>query len=144
VKFKICQFGNCLLAFYSRNFAKVGQSKAQVERKDRSMIDWRKVKELHNEIGHDDFGEVVDLFLTEVEEMIDALKNSSSNTNPEEAAHFLKGCALNLGFRKFSDLCQTAEVSAGKGESIDLEEIFACYDVTKSEFLAGLKIHLGG
>ena len=35
------------------------------------MIDWSKVKKLRNEIDVDDFDEVVELFLSEVEDRID-------------------------------------------------------------------------
>ena len=33
------------------------------------MIDWKRVRELRDEIGEEDFSEVVDLFLEEVEEV---------------------------------------------------------------------------
>lgn len=39
------------------------------------MIDWARIIELHDEIGADDFNEVVELFLSEVEERIDAAQN---------------------------------------------------------------------
>ncbi len=62
------------------------------------MIRWERVNELRDEVGADDFKEVVDLFLEEVEEVIERLRDSPDPTRFEEDFHFLKGSALNLGF----------------------------------------------
>ena len=68
------------------------------------MIDWERVADLRSEVGEDDFFEVVDMFLEEVEEVIDRLTSSPEPARFEDDLHFLKGSALNLGFRHFSAL----------------------------------------
>jgi HPt (histidine-containing phosphotransfer) domain-containing protein len=103
------------------------------------MIDWDRVTELRNEIGVEDFAEVVDLFLEEADEVAE---NISANLTPdavESALHFLKGSALNLGFRDLAQLCQIGEKSAAGGDTagIDLGKVVAVYERSKSAFAAG-------
>ena len=74
------------------------------------MINWRRIDELLNEFGSEDFAEVATLFLAEVDDGICQLDTLISC--PEalcEQLHFLKGAALNLGFDALSDLCQRDE-----------------------------------
>ncbi|MEP2716420.1 Hpt domain-containing protein [Pseudophaeobacter sp.] len=103
------------------------------------MIDWPRVKELRDEIGPDDFGEVVELFLEEVEEIITKLRGDD-RSQLEQDLHFLKGCALNLGFGGFSNLCLLGERKAaeGQGNTVDLPEILDSFEASKQEFLARL------
>lgn len=104
------------------------------------MIDWDQVKSLRDEIGHDDFGEVVELFLEEVEEVIERLKTDQSTDNLENDMHFLKGSAMNLGFESFSQLCQKGEIMSAKGQAdeLDVDAVLACYDSSKTKFLTEL------
>lgn len=104
------------------------------------MIDWERVDELREEIGAEDFGEVVELFLDEVEEVISRLKAGPDMANLEADLHFLKGGALNLGFRQFSQLCQAGEAAAaaGKAESVDLSAILSSFDESKNVFAQNL------
>ncbi len=105
------------------------------------MIDWTRVEELNSEIGAEDFAEVVELFLEEVEEVIERLKSISDISHLEEDLHFLKGSALNLGFRAFSTFCQAGETAAanGQADTVNLVEILECYDASKSEFTSRLE-----
>ncbi len=108
------------------------------------MILWSRVNELREEVGSDDFQEVIDLFIDEVEEVIDRLRADTDRSQLEQDLHFLKGSALNLGFATFSDLCQTGERQSaeGKADSVDLAAIIDGYDQSKAAFLAGLRDHL--
>lgn len=103
------------------------------------MIDWPRVKELKDEIGAEDFDEVVELFLEEVEEVIGKLR-SGDRSQLEQDLHFLKGSALNLGFAEFSDLCLIGErqSAAGDAQSVDLAEILTKFEVSKQNFLSEL------
>ncbi len=105
------------------------------------MIDWDKVDELRNDIGEDDFGEVVDLFLEEVEEAMEELRAGLPGDKIECCLHFLKGSALNLGFSSFSELCAKGESAAAGGDhaSIDLCEIVQTYEASKVAFLKTLE-----
>jgi histidine phosphotransfer protein HptB len=104
------------------------------------VIQWARVNELRDEIGADDFGEVVDLFLEEVEEAIQGLSPDSTADQMEQHLHFLKGSALNLGFRAFSDLCQDGEHKSSKGETgtINLTAIIDGFEKSKILFIAQL------
>lgn len=100
------------------------------------MINWDRVIELRDEIGAEDFGEVVELFLEEVEQVIDKLRDHPDLGTLGEDLHFLKGSALNLGFRSFSILCQGGETAAAAGtaDTVDVAAILANYSASKQEF----------
>lgn len=104
------------------------------------MIDWSRVATLRDEIGADDFDEVVELFISEVEETIDRLKTAPEVARLEEDLHFLKGSALNLGFDDFSGLCEKGEkMSAdGNADAVDLSLVLTCYETSKQSFLKDL------
>jgi HPt (histidine-containing phosphotransfer) domain-containing protein len=105
------------------------------------MIDWDRVEELHEEIGPEDFASVVDLFLEEVGQAVDQIGESSPPSKVGEVLHFLKGCALNLGFKSFSLMCQAGEtlISEGKDEQLNLPELIATYDASLKEFHVGME-----
>lgn len=101
------------------------------------MIDWSRVNELRDEVGEEDFAEVVELFIEEVDEVINTLRTAPQPTALEEQLHFLKGSALNLGFASFSAICQRGEKTAATdgADTIDIAEILACYDQSKTIFM---------
>lgn len=105
------------------------------------MIDWSRVNELRDEVGAEDFDEVVDLFLEEVEEVIDRLRSAPNLSRLEQDMHFLKGSALSLGFDAFSNLCQTGERLSAEGaaDSVDVAGVIAGFEQSKAMFLADLK-----
>lgn len=105
------------------------------------MIEWSRVAELRDEIGYDDFFEVVDLFIEEVAEGIGTLNGKLSASEIERTLHFLKGSALNLGFTEFAARCHQGEVNAAKGntDQINLPGITESFLLSKNEFLAALK-----
>lgn len=103
------------------------------------MIDWGRVCELRDEIGTEDFAEVVQLFLEETERVVKTLGKDKSANAIESALHFLKGSALNLGFRDLAALCQIGEKAAAMGrcETIDLGQVVVIYERSKKAFTAG-------
>lgn len=103
------------------------------------MIDWGRVCELRDEIGAEDFAEVVQLFLEETEKVANKLGNDTSPHAVESALHFLKGSALNLGFRDLAALCQIGEkaAAAGRSDTVDLSQVVAVYERSKRAFVAG-------
>lgn len=103
------------------------------------MIDWARVQELKDEIGEEDFAEVAEMFMVEVEDVIARLKTEPNPATYEEDLHFLKSSALNLGFAEVSALCQDGEKrsAAGEAEAVELAPIFSAYDASKVAFLAG-------
>lgn len=104
------------------------------------MIDWNRVAELRGEVGAEDFGEVVELFLEEVDGMIAKITSDTSRASLEQDMHFLKGSALSLGFQEFSAMCQEGErtAAAGSADQVDISAIAAKYEASKIEFTSQL------
>ncbi len=104
------------------------------------MIHWSRVNELRDEVGAEDFDEVVELFLEEVEEVIDRLRENVDLGQLEQDLHFLKGSALSLGFAAFSELCQDGERKSASGlpETVDLSAIITGFSQSKSLFVSQL------
>ncbi len=105
---------------------------------DSAMIDWGRVRELRSEIGPEDFDEVVSLFLEEADEAIARLSSDKGAKALAADLHYLKGAALNLGFKMLSALCQEGERRAGAGDvSVDLEAVRAAYREGRRAFEDG-------
>lgn len=104
------------------------------------MIDWTRINELVAEFGPEDFAEVVELFLAEVEGAIDQLDDDAQNLQGHvDRLHFLKGTALNLGFAAMSDLCRKGEEAARTGgEMIGKHQIQAAFEASRQQFEHGL------
>lgn len=104
------------------------------------MIDWARVEELRDEVGAEDFEEVVELFLEEVDEMISRLTDTPDPSTYEADLHFLKGSGLNLGFADFCALCADGERSAMNGDtdSIDISQVITAYHASRAAFLERL------
>lgn len=100
------------------------------------MIDWDRVNELQDEVGEEDFAEVVELFLSEVEERLKLLDQNKPPNEIEEDMHFLKGSALNLGFSGLASFCQERETLAASGAPVDgIAQTHEVYANSKSAFL---------
>ncbi len=99
------------------------------------MIDWSRIDEIEQELGADEVPELVAVFLDEVG---DAMGPLAQNIQPSEAAlHFLKGCALTLGFDDLAKLASDGEArkKASGDCCVDTVEICAAYQNEKSELL---------
>lgn len=102
------------------------------------MINWDRVNELKDEIGAEDFPEVVEIFLEEVDGTFDRLKAAGAAPGQDDF-HFLKGSALNLGFEELGTLCQDNELRAASGQDVGaLEPVLDVYEKSKAAFLAQL------
>ncbi|MDO5632765.1 MAG: Hpt domain-containing protein [Paracoccus sp. (in: a-proteobacteria)] len=108
------------------------------------MIDWNRVIELRNEVGPDEFGPVLELFMDEVEEIVMRL-DASDPARLARDMHFLKGSAWNLGFAEFGALCQQGETLAMRGRTEDVkpEDFVACYSTSKQIFMRDLACAVG-
>ncbi|MCR8825488.1 Hpt domain-containing protein [Pseudosulfitobacter koreensis] len=102
------------------------------------MIDWTQVTALRDQIGAGEMDEVIALFIEEVEEVTNRLRALADRDSLEHDLHFLKSCALNLGFADLSTLCQTGETMARQGlaDQVDIAQIIGSYDASKDRFLA--------
>jgi len=109
------------------------------------MINWEQVKQLEEDIGVEDFGDVVEMFIAEVDEAVDNLRDIQQVPDADlaPALHFLKGSASNLGFTDFADCCASGEkqADAGTGSVVDLGHVVKLYDQSKQSFLENISVH---
>lgn len=104
------------------------------------MIDWTHIKSLWEDIGAEDFEDVVEIFIDEVAQIIERLRVAPQLEMLGEDLHAVKGSALNLGFTTFADLCQAGETLAAQGRAgeVELAPIFDSFEISKASFLSGL------
>jgi histidine phosphotransfer protein HptB len=104
------------------------------------MIDWKRVEELREEIGDDDFVEVAGMFLEEADQTIMTLEGGLAPEDVEGQLHFLKGSALNLGLCDLAAVCQDGErrAATGDGALVDLGQIAVVYRASRAALLGGL------
>lgn len=103
------------------------------------MIDWDRVRELQDEIGQDEFAEVVTMFLDEADEVLARITPAGGAALLRDDCHFLKGAALNLGFASLANLCQTAERRAKDGDcAVNLIQMRNCYHASREALIMGL------
>jgi hypothetical protein len=100
------------------------------------MISWDRVNELRREVGDEDFAEVVTIFLDEVETVLARMDSASDPDRFPEDLHFLKGSALNLGFRALGALCDGSGAGAQARRDSHIADIRRIYGLSKAEFLA--------
>lgn len=105
------------------------------------MLDWGRIEDLREEVGEEDFLEVVELFLDEVDGVIDGLRTANGPDALAADLHFLKGSALNLGFDAVAELCTTGHraLTSYPGAEVDLAEIRRVYAQSKEAFLVAVK-----
>lgn len=102
------------------------------------MIDWARVQQLQDEVGAEDFDEVIDMFIEEVEIVVARLGEEQTSAELASHMHFLKGSSLSLGFHDFASLCSDGERNAGTDQmdKVDIASLIHCYEASKSVFLA--------
>lgn len=102
------------------------------------MLDWNRIKELRDEIGEDDFAEVAEIFLDELDEVMTQLLAGGSPQETSERLHFLKGCALNLGFARMAELATETHGQARGADpaELDLVSLKSAYEASRTEFAA--------
>lgn len=95
---------------------------------------------LREEVGPDDFLEVAEMFLEEVNSVLDRLSAGANVATLENDMHFLKGAALNLGFDDFAQLCKDGEMKSAAMDfgSVDVNGVIACFNASSEAFVAGL------
>ena len=100
------------------------------------MISWDRINELKGEVGEDDFAEVVEIFLEEMDEAMNELTSGVSKEGLGAAMHFVKGAAMNIGFHALGNICQEYETLSGEGKDdlIDCRKVVECYRISKTEF----------
>jgi histidine phosphotransfer protein HptB len=101
------------------------------------MIDWEQVESLRADLD-DGFDELVEVFLSEVDAATGNLDPAAPPDRMAADLHFLKGAALNLGFRDFARLCSDGERRADAGQTVDLDPVLASFAASRQAFVDGL------
>jgi len=104
------------------------------------MINWDRVEDLRTDVGADDFDEIVEVFLIEVDGIANALQTAKVDQDIELHLHALKNAALNLGFYELAALCQTSEKLAASKQArlVNFREVLGCLDASLKLFRDGL------
>ncbi|MDJ0858526.1 MAG: Hpt domain-containing protein [Dinoroseobacter sp.] len=102
------------------------------------MIDWTRVEELIAEIGAEDFGEVVELFLEEVDAAMEALDNILDPTTGSRTLHLVKGCAWNLGFAALGKRCAILETNGVQINPQVAQDLRTVYATSRTALKEGL------
>jgi HPt (histidine-containing phosphotransfer) domain-containing protein len=91
-----------------------------------SGVDWDHLMSLRDDIGAEDFKEIVLLFFTEIGEKLDHM--GAAGTPPSAGDfHFLRGSAANLGFIAMVRACEEAEAACREGRPPDLAAVVKSY-----------------
>jgi HPt (histidine-containing phosphotransfer) domain-containing protein len=101
------------------------------------MIEWERVEELKEDFGDEGFQEIIEIFLSEVEEAINQLPNVTDDSAASDQLHFIKGSALNLGFSDLANLC---EPRLQGGRIAKAPEVAACYQTSKATFMSDPRV----
>lgn len=90
-------------------------------------VDWDHLTTLRNNIGAEDFAEVVLLFFAEMGEKLDRMRTGGDAPVADDF-HFLRGSAANLGFIDMVDACERAEAACANGDAPDLAAVVRSYE----------------
>lgn len=86
------------------------------------------------ELMEDDFSVLLETYITDSDERIDALQSAIIDNESEqvrELAHAFKGSSANLGASQLSELCYSLE---NMGRDAKLDEAPAAMDEVKAEY----------
>ena len=97
-----------------------------------TLIDWDLLNGLRADIGEEDFADVVTLFVSEIGEKMEAMRESPDRAGADDY-HFLKGSAANLGFTAMSAACDTAEAACRAGDRGDLDAVYDAFHAALEE-----------
>jgi HPt (histidine-containing phosphotransfer) domain-containing protein len=103
---------------------KTNQKNIDMDANTEDLFDLNIIKNLKDLGGDNDntfLKEVFELYMDQTPGLINDIKNSFTEKNPlklSQSAHALKGASLNLGAKKFADICKQIEIK-GKENNLD-------------------------
>jgi HPt (histidine-containing phosphotransfer) domain-containing protein len=105
---------------------------------ERIVISTDRLDELKSEVGEDDFGEIVSLFIAESDGVVGRLRDVPTPREAEELLHALKGSALNLGFDHLAALCKEGEGRSAGTDAwrMQVDRIVDIYEQSKARLSA--------
>ena len=98
------------------------------------MIDWQQMENLAEEVGREDLREVLEIFFEEVEETLAEI-HTDDISDLRTKLHFLKGSALNIGFREMADRCtqHENELVSEPENAPDVQEIMVIFKKSRDQ-----------
>lgn len=99
------------------------------------LVNPARVEALCQEIGEDDFPEVLEMFLSESAQVVARLQEAADPAAVSADMHFLKGSALTMGLDDLAAFCLTAE----QGAALDPVALADLFERSRAALLA-LKI----
>jgi HPt (histidine-containing phosphotransfer) domain-containing protein len=90
-------------------------------------VDLDRLMSLRDDIGPEDFADVVLLFFAEIGETLDRMRADTAPRTADDF-HFLRGSAANLGFVEMVRACERAEASCTHGETPDFAAVVRSYE----------------
>ncbi len=106
------------------------------------MIDTGRIEELKREIGDEDFTEVVEIFVGEMQEILDQIVAAPAESTADDF-HKLRGSASNLGFNVLADECVAIEVAHDKMDPATPKKVDALYRGSLAAAAAAFPRHFG-
>ena len=104
------------------------------------MIDQERLKQLEADFGADDLGDLIEIFLAETWEGLDALEELIAGGDARalrDQFHFLKGCARNVGASTFADRCEQFEIGQDLATKADYLNLRGDFQAVCDWFSAG-------
>lgn len=108
------------------------------ETKGTIMIDTTRLDQLADEIGRESLAEIVDVFMSEMDETVEKLPEVDSAQAYAAQLHFLKGSALNLGLTAIAVACdeERGAIMTGAERSQNVTQIKALYEKSRAMLLS--------
>ncbi len=110
------------------------------------QIDWARLHQLQEDVGTEDIRGIITLFEQELKQVIAQLPLEAEPAQMANNLHYLKGCALNLGFNDLARLCQQSfdHLNTDPAPPITLAPILECYESATQALRQSLDDQLGG
>ena len=90
------------------------------------MIDRTRLNGLREDIGEEDFADVAFLFVAEITEHLQRLRDDPARATAADF-HFLCGSAANMGFVAMAEACRRAEAACAADRPPDIDAIAECF-----------------
>lgn len=104
-----------------------------------TVIDESRLRELEDDFGAEDVAMVIEAFLEESGEVVDAIGEILSDEPNQQRVdhfHFLSGAAQNLGAQRFGELCRKFETANGPFTEAEYGPFQAEFGAVKDYFAA--------
>jgi len=92
-----------------------------------SSVDWDRMTSLRDDIGAEDFADILLMFVAEISEKLDGLTANDAAAT-EADFHFLRGSAANLGFAAMIIACERAEQACRTGQIPNVPAVLRAFE----------------